>query len=350
MTQTSADDRSRETAGPPAPNALVPDGKDWTWTLRERCPECGFQAAAVAPGDIATRVTAYTAPWPDVLARPGAATRPDPDDLVAVGVRVPRPRRVPALRAAAFGSCSARTPRPSPTGTRTRPPSPSATASRTRPSSAREVTEAAAALAGAYAGVPADAWDRTGLRSNGSEFTVLTLGQYVLHDLATTSGTSGSHFREARAGLPPPRGVPAPGRGAASAPPPVGAVGADRPRRDRHARRPAAARPGRAARPGGASTCHRAPDRGDGPRGPHGRRPGAGPSAAMAQPVLVARVVAGVATARHRHAADHRSRRPARVGPARDRRAGGSPPRGGPGAHGPGPGLRRPGRGTHPGG
>jgi hypothetical protein len=27
-------------------------------------------------------------------------------------------------------------------------------------------------------------WDRRGLRSNGSQFTVLTLGQYFLHDLA----------------------------------------------------------------------------------------------------------------------------------------------------------------------
>ena len=29
-----------------------------------------------------------------------------------------------------------------------------------------------------------DQWGRTGLRSDGSEFTVLTLGQYFLHDLA----------------------------------------------------------------------------------------------------------------------------------------------------------------------
>ncbi len=70
----------------------------------------------------------------------------------------------------------------------------------------------------------------------------------------------------------------------------------------------------------------------------------------VAQPDVVARVVAGVATARHRHAPDHRRRRPARVGPARDRRPGGAAARGGAGAHGPGPGLRRPGRGAHPGG
>ena len=48
---------------------------------------------------------------------------------------------------------------------------------------AGEVTSAGASFARAYAQVPDDGWERTGIRSNGSEFTVLTLGQYGLHDL-----------------------------------------------------------------------------------------------------------------------------------------------------------------------
>ena len=47
----------------------------------------------------------------------------------------------------------------------------------------REVVEAGAALSTAFARVPDDAWGRTGIRSDGSAFTVLTLGQYGLHDL-----------------------------------------------------------------------------------------------------------------------------------------------------------------------
>ena len=43
--------------------------------------------------------------------------------------------------------------------------------------------EAAAGLAGVYAGVAGEDWERTGIRSNGSLFTVATLGQYGLHDL-----------------------------------------------------------------------------------------------------------------------------------------------------------------------
>ena len=48
---------------------------------------------------------------------------------------------------------------------------------------AGELNAAAASFAAAYARVPSDGWGRTGIRSNGSEFTVLTLGQYGLHDL-----------------------------------------------------------------------------------------------------------------------------------------------------------------------
>lgn len=48
---------------------------------------------------------------------------------------------------------------------------------------ADEITAAAAAVAETYAGVPADAWGRWGLRSNGSRFTVETIALYHLHDV-----------------------------------------------------------------------------------------------------------------------------------------------------------------------
>ena len=48
---------------------------------------------------------------------------------------------------------------------------------------AAELGSAVSAFADAYRAVPADAWDRPGRRSNGSIFTVLTLGVYALHDV-----------------------------------------------------------------------------------------------------------------------------------------------------------------------
>jgi len=34
---------------------VEPDGKDWTWVLDRRCPECGYDASRVAATDVATR-------------------------------------------------------------------------------------------------------------------------------------------------------------------------------------------------------------------------------------------------------------------------------------------------------
>jgi hypothetical protein len=48
---------------------------------------------------------------------------------------------------------------------------------------ATELFDAASIVADTYANVPADAWTRRGLRSNGSEFTIATISIYHLHDI-----------------------------------------------------------------------------------------------------------------------------------------------------------------------
>ena len=183
MTHRPPDLPSGGTADSGAPDAVVPDTKDWTWTLAERCPDCGFDARTVTAADIATRITAYTDPWPGVLARPDAAARPSPATWspleYACHVRdvcrlfEERVRLMLTQDAPTFANWDQ---------------DETALAQRygeQEPSVvARELAEAAAGLAGAYAAVPDDAWRRTGRRSDGSEFTVLTLGQYGLHDLA----------------------------------------------------------------------------------------------------------------------------------------------------------------------
>ncbi len=182
MMQTAADDDSRGPVPTPAAGALVPDTKDWTWTLHTQCPDCGFEAASVPAADIATLVTASTDPWPEVLARPDAKDRPDPATWspleYACHVRdvcrlfEQRVRLMLTQEAPVFANWDQ---------------DETAVAQRYGEQDpavvARELVEAAAGLAGAYAAVPDSAWGRTGLRSDGSEFTVLTLGQYALHDL-----------------------------------------------------------------------------------------------------------------------------------------------------------------------
>ena len=57
--------------------AIVPDTKDWTWVLREPCPECGMTAGDVSLADVAPRVRASVPRWQAVLARVDVRDRPD---------------------------------------------------------------------------------------------------------------------------------------------------------------------------------------------------------------------------------------------------------------------------------
>src|SRR4051812_43033419 len=58
---------------------IEPDEKDWTWVLQQRCPECGFDAAACRAVDVAGLVRENAAVWRNLHAD-GAirAGRPDP--------------------------------------------------------------------------------------------------------------------------------------------------------------------------------------------------------------------------------------------------------------------------------
>ncbi len=164
---------------------IPPDTKDWTWTLDRTCDECGFAAGEVAAEDVPDLITALTAPWPEVLRRPDVGVRRRADrwsDLeyachvrdvcrvFTVRLRLMREQEAPAFPD--FG------------------PDDAALAGRyAEQDPARvggELGAAAAGLAADYAAVPGDGagWELTGLRSDGKEFTVLTLGRYLLHDLA----------------------------------------------------------------------------------------------------------------------------------------------------------------------
>jgi len=170
--------------GPVGPGAppVPPDVKDWTWTLRERCPECGFAAAEVAGTEVAGLVTAFTDPWPAVLARPDAAQRPAPSTWspLEYGCHVRDVCRLFEERVHLMLDGDTPT-------FENWDQDATAVAERYGEQDpavvAGELTASAASFAQAYAQVPDDGWERTGIRSNGSQFTVLTLGQYGLHDL-----------------------------------------------------------------------------------------------------------------------------------------------------------------------
>ncbi|MEO7068925.1 MAG: DinB family protein [Nostocoides sp.] len=162
---------------------ITPDDKDWTWTLQRACPDCGFAGSDVPGEQVVAQIGELTAPWADVLARVDVRERPRPGvwSPLEYGAHVRdvcllfRERLALMLDddapqfanwdqdvAAVQGGYAVQDPT----------------------TIAIQLASAASGWGEAYAGVSADQWSRPGLRSNGSTFTVLTLGQYGLHDLA----------------------------------------------------------------------------------------------------------------------------------------------------------------------
>lgn len=151
--------------------------------VRQTCPQCRFDAVAVEPRRIADWIGTLTVPWAAVLTRPDVAARPSPDvwSPLEYGCHVRDVCRVMDVRTRLMLD------RDDPTFQNW---DQDATALENRyheqdPAQvAVDLAAAAAAWAATYRTVPDDAWDRAGLRSNGSHFTVTTLGRYGLHDLA----------------------------------------------------------------------------------------------------------------------------------------------------------------------
>lgn len=164
------------------PSAIEPDTKDWTWVLERPCPECGFDAASVDPAGIGEAVRDNAERWQQVLATPDAATRPGPavwsPTEYAAHVRDVH-RTFGARLALMLGRDDPQFANWDQDET--------AVAERydlQQPDQvAPELLEEAHRVAATYEGVRGAAWQRRGRRSNGSEFTIDTLGRYHLHDV-----------------------------------------------------------------------------------------------------------------------------------------------------------------------
>jgi hypothetical protein len=161
---------------------VVPDTKDWTWVLREPCPECGLDAGTVPLSAVAAGLRASADPWHAVLSRPGADRRPmagvwSPLEYgahVRDALRVFRERLALVLAddgarfldwdqdaAAVAGDYAHQVPA----------------------EVASDVAAGLAALADQVDALSPAELPRRGLRSDGSAFTVTTLLQYLWHDV-----------------------------------------------------------------------------------------------------------------------------------------------------------------------
>ena len=164
------------------PIAPDPDDKDWTFVLARPCPGCGFDAAAASRTEIPALVRSSVQEFEAALARHDAATRPAPQvwspleyachvrDVCRIfGVRLGRMLTEDDPIFANWDQ--------------------DATALEDRywaqdPATvSAELAAAGAQIADAFAAVAGDEWQRPGRRSNGSVFTVESLGRYFVHDL-----------------------------------------------------------------------------------------------------------------------------------------------------------------------
>ena len=161
---------------------IIPDEKDWTWVLSKPCPECGFDASTVTPSTVPGTVLNMLPRWRAVLRREDVAVRPNDHTWspleYACHVRdvfTLFDKRLNLMlsddnaefanwdqdQAAIDGEYVRSDPR----------------------TVSDELIAEGEQIAESFARVVQDEWQRTGRRSNGSEFTVLTFSQYFLHDV-----------------------------------------------------------------------------------------------------------------------------------------------------------------------
>jgi len=165
------------------PPAIPPtDDKDWTWAIQQTCAECGYDPSSVRAEQLPDALLQAATRWQLVLQRPGITARPSPrvwspleyaahviDVYLIMGDRAelmlaePEPnfpnwdQDATALEKRYWQADTAAV--------------------------AVEIGAAAGRLAGIYAAVRPEQWERIGHRSGGAVFTVRTLGIYCLHDL-----------------------------------------------------------------------------------------------------------------------------------------------------------------------
>jgi len=162
--------------------AIVPDTKDWTWVLDRPCPECGFDASRVTVDRLAEVVRDNATTWEAVLTLADAPVRPDPSTWSPLEYAC-HVRDVHRVFDARLGLMLDEVDPEFPNWDQDETAIAERYAEQDPATVAAELLEAAAVVAARYESVPPDAWGRRGLRSNGSEFTVESLGRYHLHDI-----------------------------------------------------------------------------------------------------------------------------------------------------------------------
>ena len=163
-------------------DVIEPDGKDWTWVLREPCPECAFVAADVDPATVGSVIGTHVERWRRVLVRADATVRPRADRWSDLEYAF-HVRDVFAVFAGRIDQMLSEDPAHFANWDQDAAAIEKGYAHADPVVVAGELAVEGRALVDTLARVGEGDWQRRGLRSNGSEFTTATLAQYLLHDL-----------------------------------------------------------------------------------------------------------------------------------------------------------------------
>lgn len=161
---------------------IVPDGKDWTFVLREVCSECGQDMRGLSPQDAVEQLPGVVERYAAVLDRPEARTRNNPARWsdqeyvvhVAEMLEVMSGRLDLMLEQSDPGFPNWDQDEAADRGGY----------NDLEPAQAAQMLRAAAdSYAAKLSGITPEKYSRRGIRSNGSSFTVKTLNRYAWHDV-----------------------------------------------------------------------------------------------------------------------------------------------------------------------
>jgi hypothetical protein len=168
-----------------SPETIEPDTKDWTWVVDRPCPDCGYDAGQVTVDQLPVAVRDNATAWEAVLAAPDVRARPAATvwSPLEYAAHIRDVHRVFLERVDLMLAAPADTVPTFPNWDQDATAVASDYASQDPAAVAEELLDAADAVAAAYEAVPPDGWGRRALRSNGSAFTLESLGRYHLHDV-----------------------------------------------------------------------------------------------------------------------------------------------------------------------
>lgn len=159
------------------------DTKDWTWTLRRRCPDCGLAAGEIDPDEVAERTYLAAVEWVQILtSSPAVGVRPAPAvwSPLEYGAHV---RDVYRLFDARLAIMLVEDDPTFDNWDQDDTALVEGYAEQDPDSVAAGLAEAAEGLVARIRSLQPSQLDRRGRRSDGAEFTVATFLQYFVHDV-----------------------------------------------------------------------------------------------------------------------------------------------------------------------